>query len=154
MAKAASVSIRLIGDKRLTRTLKRLPGKLQRKILRPALRAAASPIAKSMKRKAPKRSIPGGGQLKKSIGIRVVPQRKHRIPGGLVVDVGPRTGFKATVAGQEHDPQKIAHLVERGTENTRAQPFERPAFDENVAKAKQILAQRVSKGLAKAARGI
>ncbi len=145
MAKAA-ISVRLIGDKRLTRTLRRLPGKLQRKILRPALRAAASPIAKAAKRKAPKRS----GQLKRSIGVRVVPQRLHRISGGLVVDVGPRPGFTTIINGQRHDPQKIAHLVEGGTENTKAQPFLRPAFDENVGKAKKIIVQRVRKGLAKA----
>lgn len=124
-----------------------------RKIVRPAVQAAMSPINKAAKRKAPKRApIEGysGGQLRKSIGIAM-----RTYPSGVIHGViGPRKGFKILVPRGETgllgipiDPTKYAHLVEGGTRHSAAIPFMRQAFDENKGQAADILAYQVRLGL-------
>lgn len=136
------VGMKLFGDRELRRALGGMRAATQRKIVRPAVNAALTPVNKAAKRSAPKRT----GQLKRSIG-KVVRLYKKR--GVIWGGVGPRKGFKVIIDGKAVDPTKYAHLVERGTVRTKANPFLRRALDENKSEAKRIMAERIRAGIAK-----
>jgi HK97 gp10 family phage protein len=135
----------LEGDVRLRRKLERLETKSQKKIVRPAVNAALTPINKAAKRKASVET----GLLKKSIGKKVKTYRSGTVWGG----VGPRTGFKTQMEdGRFRNPVKYAHLVELGTRHSPARPFLRPALDEQRPHALAVLAAKVRAGIEKEAR--
>ena len=160
--RAAQVTMTITGDTALIAALDKLKAATVRKIVRPAVRTAISPINKAAKRKAPKRApIEGysGGQLRKSIGIK-----EKTYPNGVVwAAVGARKGFLLLVprpGSKTHgidqvmriDPVKYQHLVEFGTRRSEARPFLRPAFDEHKGEAFNILRFRCWAGIADEAR--
>lgn len=132
----------LEGNVKLQRELKRLPDVVRRRILRPAVKRALSPITKDAKRRAPVRT----GQLKRSIGNVV---RTYKRSGIVWGGVGPRTGFKVFIDGEPVDPVHYAHLVELGTHGEPGHPFLRPALDANRARALAIVADGIRTGLDK-----
>lgn len=139
----------LQGHKKLQRKLARLAAAAQRRIVRPAVRKALSPINKAAKRNCPTETK----LLRKSIGSKV---KVYRYSGVVWGGVGPRTGFKrqVTVGGRSEwrNPTKYAHLVEYGTRHSPAQPFLRPALDVERPRALGILASEVKARLEKEAR--
>ena len=142
---ATGFGVLLEGEKALARTLERLEARTQKKIVRPAVKSALSPITKAAKRKAPVET----GLLKKSIGNKVKTYRSGVVWGG----VGPRVGFKTEMPdGGYRNPVKYAHLVELGTKHSPAQPFLRSALDEQRAAALAILATKIRAGIEKEAR--
>lgn len=96
MPTAAQKVILENGDK-LKAALEQLPGSLQRKVLKKALRAAAKPIVQETKATAPVHT----GLLKRSFTVRSLKSRKR----GSV-------GIKITTRGRAPH----AHLVELGTQ--------------------------------------
>lgn len=159
-------------------TLKGLPAKLQRKIMRKALSKATKGTVAAARRLVPRET----GLLKKSIGRKVVTYKES---GVLVVVIGPRKGFRQDVTRRGRgkpsiaDPVNYAHLVEFGTKphsllkgassrgrlkkatadlvargigkihpGAKARPFLRPAFDQTKGQILQIFAEEVQKGLA------
>lgn len=113
MAQGFGITGTIIGLKETLETLRLLPGKLQRRILRPALTKATKPILMAAKRLAPTDT----GMLSKSIARKVVTYKS----GTLVVVIGPDTKHRveATRRGRKTpmivNPAKYAHLVEFGT---------------------------------------
>ncbi|MCP4617177.1 MAG: hypothetical protein GY844_12190 [Bradyrhizobium sp.] len=135
----------LEGHGRLLRKLRRLPQTVQRRVMRPAVSKALTPVNRDAKRRAPRAT----GLLKKSIGKKV---KVYRHSGTVWGAVGVRRGYKARMPdGRYRDPDKYAHLVELGTQHSPAQPFLRPAMDANRERALAILADTVRAGLAKEA---
>jgi len=135
----------LQGHKKLLRKLQRLPDAVQRRILRPAVNKALTPINRDAKRRAPKET----GLLRRSIGKKVKVYKRTGVVWGAV---GIRKGYKTQLPdGSWRNPEMYAALVERGTRTTRAQPFLRPAMDANRERALSILADAVRAGLAKEA---
>ncbi len=141
----SAIPFTLQGDKALMRTLDRLPAAMQRRVVRPGVRAALSPINKAAKRKAPKET----GLLKKSIGVKMKSFNRTGVIWGAV---GVRKGFRKVIDGKPRDPRRYAHLAEFGTETVPARSFMRGAFDENKGKAFGILKTKIMLGLAREAK--
>jgi len=141
----AARDMTLTGDRRLAKKFERLGGAVQNRVVRRPLSSALGPIAKAAKRKVPTRR----GFLKKSIGKKV-----KMYPGGVWGGVGPRTGSEFThldAKGKRHVPANYAALVEYGTINDAAQPFLRPALDEQRLSAMRILQTGIKRNMEKEA---
>lgn len=119
------------------RGLHKLPGHLQERVLKAAVRAAAKPLVEEARRLVPKRT----GNLARSIGVT-----KLRTKGWEVAyAVSPRRG--GVYDGW------YGHFVEFGTKKMTPRPYLRPAFEragEDTIKAfKRYLIKRVDKELSK-----
>lgn len=133
--------IKITGEKELRRRLNRLASAAQRKIVRPAVNVALTPVNKAAKAKAPVKT----GTLKKSLGKRVKAYTRTGVVWG---GIGPRSGFKwVDDKGHAHNPVNYAQLVELGTQHSAAQPFLRPALDERKAEVLTTLNQKVNEGI-------
>jgi hypothetical protein len=122
------------------------------RVMRKVMNAAAAPVLKAMKAKAPtKRAQPvagyRGGQTKKSLGKKV----KTYPTGTTVAIVGPRFGFRTTVGGRAHDPRMIAHLIDRGTKHSAGTYFMTRAYQESKAQVASIMETKLREELAKEA---
>lgn len=132
------VGMQLDGFRELKMGLEQLPDKIAKRAVRIALSAAASPIIRDAKAKAPKET----GTLQKSIGMTVPKKRfkhtqlvvvgpKSRVRWLRVVQTGKNQGrlrgagtktrakLRAAGRGSEvvkYNPANYAHLVEFGTD--------------------------------------
>lgn len=123
--------VRIEGIEDLQKKLHRMDDKVRKKGLRRAIRKGAKPIRDAARAKAPRRvSKPprkSGKPLHKTIVVRSA--RKRRGSKEVSVRVGPtRDGAHA-------------HLQELGTVHHGAQPFLRPAFDEQRGRATELIRQ-------------
>ena len=131
------MDVLLEGHRELRKALGAFAAVTQRKIVRPAVSKALTPINKAAKRKCPVDTK----ALRKSIGKRVkANSRTGTVWGG----VGPRKGWP-------DEPGRRIHFIEYGTKNAAAQPFLRPALDENREEALRILAAGIHAGIEKEA---
>lgn len=151
MPKKVSISdidVQILGEEALIAAINQLAkDSTRRKIMRPAIREAASKISKAAKSKVPVET----GLLKKSIGVKVVTYKS----GTIYAAIGPRSGFKRKVqrtmpsTGKKREvlsnPTKYAHLVEFGTSRFAKKPFMRPAMDSVNSMA--IIRRRAAKEL-------
>jgi HK97 gp10 family phage protein len=157
------VKVRLDGVKRLQKKLAELPRSARGKISRRAVNAGSLIVLQSARRKVPTRSK----VTKKSLGRKGKTGKK-----GYFSVVGPRHGFKVVNnTGQTYDPAKMAHLIEGGTRphkivirsrfgkplatpqtinhpGSRAQPFVRPALQDNRSAVINAITQKMREGLA------
>lgn len=134
----------LTGAKELHALLGDLPEKVQRKVMRKAMSAAATPIVKAARAKAAKRY----GLLKKSLSKKV----KAYKSGTTVAVIGPRSDLKAVIKGKLYRPSKIAHLIERGKINrngtvTPPSPFLRPAYEQKEVESLDVLGKTLGEGI-------
>ena len=130
-----SVTVKLTGLDELDRAVKKLPQRLQRRVLNTALRASGRVIQKRAKSLAPVKS----GVLRRSIVVRTGKARK-----------GSATVFVTTTKGKgEKNDAWYAHLVEFGTKLVRARPFLRPAFDETQKEQLDAIGQTLAAGIIK-----
>ncbi len=131
----------LTGDKELERLLRKLPDKIQTRVLKNAIRFAGKRIVKFQRANA-KAAILGGtagrskkkqaaakaagattaGTLVKSIGTRL---KTYRSDGNTVLIIGPRKGF---VAENGERADKYAIGIEFGWRNRVPKPFMRKSF--------------------------
>jgi hypothetical protein len=100
MAKA----LELAGAKELERKLRTLGDRVQRKVLRQAVNAAATPVVKSVKQKAKKQS----GLLKKSLGKKIVTNKKRQ---SVTAVIGPRSRRPGWVSARRGELLRAAHDV-------------------------------------------
>lgn len=102
MPRSQTTSVRVEGMKPLLRRLKALPDRVQRKVLRPAVTKAATPVVKAARRLAPTGTGADGRKpLKKA--ITKTRARLHKPSGTVYV-----------VAGASREAPH-AHLVHEGT---------------------------------------
>lgn len=156
--------------------LSELRDSLQKRILRSAMRRAASMVNKSAKAASPQDQ----GWLRMSLGVAV-----KVYPGGVVIGVvEPRSGFvrkrgqsKKSLSSfgkklttQNRRPQNYAHLVERGARahfigkgsnvgkgvrkgtmhpGAKPKPFLGPAFRSNQGRIVDLFGEELDKALAK-----
>jgi len=126
------VTFKITGDKQLIAKLERLSSELRGKTLERALVAGALIIQNDAKRKAPyltgnlRRSIHIGGHddLNPDAG-NIVDRSGNRVPNPVV--------SATTVAVYVGTDVNYAAAVEFGSKTQRAQPYLRPAVDENQA---------------------
>ena len=137
-----------IGQGELLARFLALSEAVRRRILRVAGRKAMVPVNKRAKQLCPREM----GLLKKSIGIKV---KTYPTTGTVWVGVGPRIGAQFEGVGpdgKKRVPVRYAHLVERGTRHSPAQPFMRPAMDEKRNEINAILKREVWREIVKAAK--
>lgn len=106
---AVDVRLKVIDDP--DKRLASLKQGMRNRILRKAVRAAAAPIRKAMKRMAPRRS----GATAASISVRIA---THRRTGAIYAIIGPRRRFRFRRKGKKvisnEGPTRIAHLLAKG----------------------------------------
>lgn len=100
------------GEAALMRVLRSIEGKHQRVLVRPALGAGSSPIAKEMKRRAPVDT----GVLAKSVAVKRAKAFRGD-PQALYAAAGPRRRVKVPVKRGNRTitaiPTKYAHLADK-----------------------------------------
>ena len=121
------------GIKEARKAFKELSDKMQRGVLRSALRASARPVVKDAKARVPVRT----GALKKAIGVAVTVKTTE-----ATASVGIRRGKRG-------GPATYAHLPELGTKHSPAKPFLRPALDSKKNAVVNTLAGALKKQIDK-----
>lgn len=121
------MAIHVKGAKELEALLKKLPGKVAKRVVNNGLRAGARLIRDEAKAKVPVNT----GKLRDSITVATV---KGKV----------KVGFKPPES-------RRAHLTEFGTEFQPAQPFMRPAIDTKATEAIKKIGEVMGKGVAKEA---
>lgn len=126
---------------KLLKTLKIFPERVQKNIMTGAVRAATKPIIDD----ARKNVTVDTGNLKKSIGVV---KRKSSDKSIIWFTVSPRKGGK--------NNGFYGHMIEFGTSKMAAQPFMRPAFEnqdqQSIEAAKEYMKKRIPKEIEKAKR--
>lgn len=124
MASAKFVDISIVGDKKLQAKLRRLDLKVQRKIVRKALRDAAKPVLADAKARAPVDT----GLLKRSLQVRAA-TRQRRGTFGVFIQTKGRDFFNI----QGDDPYFYPAIVEFGSlkHALPARSYLRAAVDAN-----------------------
>jgi len=110
----------------LQRDFANLTAKMQRGVLRDALRAAARPVVASAKSKVPVRT----GKLQRGIQQRV----------------SVKSGSAEAIIGFDRK-QFYGRFIELGTSKMSAKPFLRPALDESQNQIEQAFAAAVERGI-------
>ena len=147
-------TIEIKGLRELDYNLKQLPLKIQKKVLRQAVRAGATVI-----RKEARKNIKGlpekTGTLRKSISIA---KSRESIPHNPIFTIGPSNkgwyghlieyGFTATGPKKKgltyRDSRARAHKFGK---HVPAKPWLRPAFDTTVKKVIQQMGKRLGIGI-------
>jgi len=140
---ANGIDIRLLGDKQLQRKLTNLELAVQKKIVRKALRAGAKPMLATAKAKVNVDT----GALKANIKIKAL-KRSRRGSFGVQVTTPPRE--KLGIAAD--DPGYYPAILEYGSATNRAQPFLRPAFDDNRSRSLDVVKETIASGVRGAVR--
>lgn len=141
----------LEGGKELERALAQLGPRVARKWLRRAVNVGATPVLQSAREKSPRES----GLLAKSLDKKI---KTYASSMTAVAIIGPRTDVAGEFEGAMRVPWRYAHLVEDGHidasgASVRAQPFMRPAFDQNRAGALSAISAKLAEGVKKEASG-
>ncbi len=93
--------IEILGAKELERKLRTLGDRVQRKVVRQSVNAAATPIVKAARAKAPRES----GLLRKALNKKL---RTYKDQGKVVAIIGPRTDVKGDYNGERRVPWRYA----------------------------------------------
>jgi len=149
MAKSGA---QFLGGKELERMFKTLGDRVQRKVARQAVSAAATPIVNADQENAPEES----GALKLALkgGKKI---KTYKDSGTVVAIIGARADVQTEVDGKLRKPSKYSHLAENGhiaADGTfvPGQPFLRPAFDENQDKSLGIMKDKFAVGVVREAK--
>lgn len=122
--------IKVEGLSALYEILQSMPVKLEKNVMRGAIRAGSKPVAEDARRRAPVLAEPDprrvAGALAKSVRIMSTNARGGVVKGGVVA--GGRIKVGRGKNGAQADPF-YAHMIEYGTVNHAPQPFMRPAID-------------------------
>lgn len=127
------VNYTIEGLKEINRVLQKLPLILQERVIKSAVRSGAQIIRKAAKALVPRDS----GELEQSIVVQAARTKSRNF--SLF-----RIGFKKPTS-------RRAHLTEFGTSTQPAQPFMRPALDNNATAVIQKIVQALGRGLAREA---
>lgn len=140
----------MAGDRELVKALKSLGPRVAKKVLRQALSAGATPVVKSAKQSVATES----GLLKKALGKRV---KVNKRSGFGSARIGARTNVQGDYKGETRVPWRYGHLVELGHidslgNHVAAQPYLRPAADENETKVVQVMGDKLAEGIKREAK--
>lgn len=142
---ANTVTVKIEGLSQLGARMKELSADMNKKIARAATGAAASVIKKAATSKVPRDT----GNLAKNVIAKRIPPGESGLTSQHIVTV--RQGkLTEKQKGSGLQDAFYGRFVEFGTVNMPAQPFLRPAFDENKERAIQAMKDRIASRLAKA----
>ena len=139
--------IKIEGFEEVFKTLDKLDDKLQKKVMRPALRAGATVIKKSAQAKSPVGKGPGAGKNKKHIKVKALKRSRNTI--GVMIQTGTREQLNIPRDEFGYYPM----ILEYGSQKQKKQPFMKPALEQNHAKATNVIGKKVKSGLEKLLRG-
>lgn len=151
--------IKVLGEKELLKALDEFSASSQRRIARPAVRAASTPVMKAVRNNAPRKTEDRTGQLRKSIGRRM---KSYKNSGMVIAFVGPRSRMEITDKhGRKVNPTKYAHLYEFGTAphsvggrfhpGAKPHPFVRDAWARTEGTAMQTMKAKIREQIPKEA---
>lgn len=151
---ADGISFTLIGFEEVRKKLAQTPIKLRTKGSRRALGRAAAIVRKAARQNALRvDDAETGRRIADNIGQRVRGGYSRRT-GDAMVSIGVLTQHGPIPKGNPDTGRKGNtphwHLVERGTEKTRAQPFLRPALESNINAVIDKFAVELDKEIEKA----
>lgn len=126
--------VELKGAKELEKLLNLLPDTVAKKVTVLALKAGGRVLVKGMKQRVPVRT----GALRDSITVSSASKVTKNKSLAAV-------GFKKPVS-------RIAHLVEFGTEHSKAEPFIRPTIEQDGTTAIKAIGENMGKGIEREAR--
>lgn len=127
------VKFKMTGLDELDKAVKKLPDRIQKRVLSGALRAGGRIMQKDAKARVPVKT----GKLKKSIKV-MSGKSNPNAPIGVanaVVFVGVQAAH--------------GHLIEFGTKNVTAKPFLRPAFDSTQEAVLTAIGNKLAEGIIK-----
>ena len=122
------IQVDLRGHKKLQRKLAELDIKALQKIARKATSKAMTPVAREVRRRAPREE----GVLRKSIGKRTKVSKKS---GSVSSVVGPKGSNYLAKNGR---PSNLPHLLEFGHKGAPPNPFMRAAFESKRKEAERV----------------
>lgn len=137
------IDISMLGDKALTKKLGKLPGRLQKKVLRQAMRKAAKPILADIKQSISSIRVTGlhTDPLKKKTKIKSLKRSRNKI--GVRITTPTRDELGIPADSKWYWP---AH-IELGTSKEPAQPFMRGPFNAARQKTLTTIKQETGKGI-------
>lgn len=141
MAANDSITAKLAGLDAITRKMKGLPGKLQKKYLYKALRKGAGIVRKAAvasAKKLDRKETPN--KIYKAIAIQTAP-RLGKSQHGSAVRVGVRGG------ATKENPVFYWRFFEFGTEKMPARPFMLPALESNIGRATDAVVETLTKSM-------
>jgi len=127
-----SINVSIDGLNEVKKSLSVLPLKIQKNILTSGIRAVASTFQKEAKRNVPVDS----GDLRRSIKVA-----KRRTKDGS-------TKFSVGISSKKYNVY-YGHMIEFGTKKAKAEPFMRPAYEQNKTKAVQSIVTKMRSRLDK-----
>ena len=126
-----------------------LPQRVGVKASSKAVREGAKVIQEAARAKVPVDT----GNLKRSISIKVLNKKRDALQVAALI--GPGTGYfskRGKNAGKRVNDGFYGFFVEYGTKRSKATPFMRPAYDENVQAAQQAIVNVIGEAIEKEAR--
>lgn len=131
--------LKLEGFEGVLKTFNKLPDRLQKKALRPALRAGTKIIQKAAKALAPTKS----GKHKKFMKIKSLKRSRDTI--GMLLQTGTREQLGIPRDEFGYYPM----VLEYGSKNQKKQPSMKPALERNRSKATNEIGRELGKQLNK-----
>lgn len=128
--------VKITGMEELTKTFQQLPERLGRNAMRRALRKGANVVRDAARKNANRIDDPATAtSIARNIAVSSGGSRREKRAGGPMMRVGVRGGarFKKGDNGQPGGNTTYWRFVEFGTQQAEAQPFLRPAGEENVS---------------------
>ncbi len=142
----AKITVEIKGLRQLGEAMRTLSADVSKKVARAGTAAAAQVIRKSAISKAPVET----GNLRKNIILKRLPASETRLTSEHIVTVRRGVTKKQKQAGL--NSADYARFLEHGTVHMPAQPFLRPAFDQNKGQAVVAMASRIKARIDKAKR--
>lgn len=127
------VDISGLGDKRLSAKLAQLDLKVQKKMVRKALRKAGRPVLEEARARVPVDT----GRLRDGLFLRATKRKRGTFGVEVAMPLRADLGISANAKGY------YPAVIEYGAENHPPQPFLRPALDANKERAIRIVADFV-----------
>lgn len=140
MPDARREGLRLEGTPQFKRVVSELPARVERKGLRAAVNAGASPIVKAAKAKAPRKH----GFLKKAVGKKV---KTYRRGGRVAAIIGAKRDVEGMVGKQRKVPANYYKLVEKGHGGKHPAPPHPslgPAYESTKQQAERAAAAKLA----------
>lgn len=137
----AVVDIRLLGDKKLERLLRKLEPRVQKKVIRSAMRKAAKPVLARAKTLVPVRTGKRSGPLIRGMKIKSLKRSRFRV--GVLLQTPTREELGLSADDKYYYPSAI----ELGTSKTPAHPFFRNAMDQMRDVSMAIVRREIGNGI-------
>lgn len=138
----AFVDIKISGFPDLNKTLKKLNEKTQTRLIKAALKKGANIILDAAKQNTPSKTGANHMHLK----IKTIRKKKSSTNIGFTIQTGTREELDIKSKGY------YPFSLEYGTQDMEAQPYLRPALEDNRDKAIQVVGKSLEKGIARALR--